>query len=140
MGTQESVQVVQEGFAAFGRGDLPGLLALMADDVEWIIPGPGLPLAGTYRGRDGVAAFFQKLVQEDEILDFQPREFIADGDRVIVVGWERVRVKATNRVLELDWVMSFTVRDGKVVRYRQFSDTKAIADALVSAAAAGSAS
>ena len=138
MGTQESLQVVKDGYAAFGRGDLPGLLALMADDVEWRAPGPGLPLAGTYRGRDGVGSFFQKLAQEAEILEFQPREFLADGDRVLVVGSERARVRSTGRTVEIDWVMSFTVRDGKVAAFQEFYDTKALADAYVlSASAAG---
>jgi ketosteroid isomerase-like protein len=136
MGTQDSVAVVKAGFAAFGRGDLPGLLALMADDVEWVSPGTGLPLAGTYRGRDGVADFFQKLSAETEILAFEPREFIGEGDRVIVVGWERVKVKPTDRTIELDWIMSFTVRDGKVAKYQQYTDTKALADAFGLAARA----
>ncbi len=138
MGTQDSLEVVKAGFAAFGRGDMPGLLALMAGDVKWEVPGPGLPLAGTYTGRDGVASFFQKLGADVEILEFEPREFIADGDRVLVVGWERVKIKATNRTVEVDWIMSFTVRDGKVAKYRQFTDTKALADAYGLAARAAS--
>jgi uncharacterized protein len=137
MSTAESLQIVKDGFAAFGRGDLPGLLALMAEDVVWDIPGNDLPLAGNYRGREGVASFFQKLVSQTEVQDFQPREFVADGERVLVVGWERVKVKATGRTAELDWVMAFTVRNGKVAVYRQYTDTKAIADAFASAAAAG---
>jgi uncharacterized protein len=136
MGTQENMQVVKEGYAAFSRGDIPGLLALMAEDVEWHIPGSGLPLAGTYRGRDGVANFFQKLTAEADILDFQPREFVADGDRVLVVGWERFKVKATNRTTEVDWIMAFTVRNGKVAKFREYTDTKAIATAYESAAQA----
>jgi hypothetical protein len=136
MGAQENVQVVKDGYAAFSRGDVPGLLALLAEDVEWHIPGTGLPLAGTYRGHDGVANFFQKLSQEADILDFQPREFVADGDRVMVIGWERSKVKATGRTAEVDWVMSFTVRNGKVSIFREFSDTKAIADAYATSVAA----
>jgi hypothetical protein len=136
MGAQENVQLVKEGYIAFSRGDIPGLLALMAEDVEWHIPGAGLPLAGTYRGRDGVATFFQKLSADANILDFQPREFVAEGDRVIVVGWERIKVKATNRTTELDWVMSFTVRNGKVAIFREYTDTKALAEAYESAARA----
>lgn len=136
MGTQENVQVVKDGYAAFGRGDIQGLLALMAEDVEWQIPGAGLPLAGTYRGRNGVANFFQKLAADVDILDFQPREFVSDGDRVLVIGWERTRVKATNRTAEVDWIMSFTVRNGKVATFREYTDTKAIADAYESAARA----
>ncbi|HEY2647198.1 MAG TPA: nuclear transport factor 2 family protein [Candidatus Acidoferrales bacterium] len=136
MGAQENVQVVKDGYAAFSRGDVPGLLALLAEDVEWHIPGTGLPLAGTYRGHDGVANFFQKLSQEADILDFQPREFVADGDRVMVIGWERSKVKATGRTAEVDWVMSFTVRNGKVSIFREFSDTKAIADGYATSVAA----
>jgi ketosteroid isomerase-like protein len=136
MGTQENVQLVKDGYAAFGRGDVAGLLALLAEDVEWQIPGPGLPLAGTYRGHEGVANFFQKLSQEADILDFQPREFVADGDHVLVIGWESARVKATGRTAEVDWVMSFTVRNGKIALFREFTDTKAIADAHVASAAA----
>jgi ketosteroid isomerase-like protein len=134
--TQENLQVVKDGYTAFSRGDISALLALMAEDVEWHIPGTGLPLAGTYRGRDGVATFFQKLAADTEILDFQPREFVADGERVLVVGWERAKVKATNRIVELDWIMSFTVRNGKVAKFREYTDTKALADAYGAAARA----
>jgi len=137
MGTSENLQLVKEGYAAFGRGDLPGPLALMAADVVWDIPGDGSPLAGSYRGPEGVAEFIQKLGAQTEVLDFQPREFMADGDRVLVVGWERVKVRATGRSADIDWVMTFTVRNGKVAAFRQYTDTKAIADAFATAAAAG---
>jgi uncharacterized protein len=136
MGTQENVQILKDGYAAYGRGDLESVLALVAEDVEWMIPGAGLPVAGTYRGRDGVASFFQKLAAEFEVLEFQPREFLGDGDRVLVTGWERSKVRATNRTVELDWIMSFTLRGGKIARFREFTDTKVIADAYESSAAA----
>jgi ketosteroid isomerase-like protein len=136
MGTQENLQVVKDGYAAYGRGDLASLLALLAEDVEWIIPGAGLPLAGTYHGREGAANFFQKLAAESEVLDFQPREFVADGDRVLVFGWERVKVKSTNRTIEVDWIMAFALRNGKIVKFREYTDTKVIADAYGSTARA----
>jgi ketosteroid isomerase-like protein len=47
MSVQENVQIVKDGFAAFGRGDMQDLLALFAEDIEWIVPGEGWPLAGT---------------------------------------------------------------------------------------------
>ena len=50
MSTQENVQIVKDFFAALGRGDKQGLLALSAEDIEWIIPGEDWPLAGTHRG------------------------------------------------------------------------------------------
>jgi uncharacterized protein len=47
MSTEQNVQTVKGFFAAIGRGDKDGLLALIAEDIEWIIPGEGWPLAGT---------------------------------------------------------------------------------------------
>jgi ketosteroid isomerase-like protein len=57
MSTEKNVQTVKDFFAAMGRGDKQGLLALSAEDIEWIIPGKDWPLAGTHRGRiDGFAS------------------------------------------------------------------------------------
>ena len=132
MGIEENLQLVKDGYAAFGRGDIKGLLALLSDDIEWQSPGEGLPLAGTYRGHDGVANFFQKLSQDSDILAFEPREFVAQDDKVVVIGWERARVKATGRTAEVNWVMAFTVRGGKIAQFRQFADTLAWANAHAS--------
>ena len=67
---------MKDGYAAFGRGDIQGLLALFAEDIEWISPGEGLPLAGTYRGHAAVADFFQKLSEMVESSSLEPREFV----------------------------------------------------------------
>ena len=130
MSTQENVQVVKNGYAAFGRGDIQGLLSLFAEDIEWVSPGQGLPLAGTYRGRAEVAGFFQKLSDTLEFSAFEPREFVAEGDRVLVIGYSAGRAKATNRSFENHWVMAFTVRNGKVANFREYTDTLAAARAL----------
>ena len=50
MTVRENVQIVKDGFAAFGRGDMQGLLALFAEDIEWIIPGERWPLAARTAG------------------------------------------------------------------------------------------
>src|SRR5579872_3514545 len=49
MSTEKNVQTVKDFFAAIGRGDKEGLLALVAEDIEWIIPREDWPLAGTHR-------------------------------------------------------------------------------------------
>jgi ketosteroid isomerase-like protein len=66
MSTQENVQVVKDFFAAMGRGDKQGLLALSAEDIEWIIPGEDWPLAGTHRGHAGLGQFLQKASETVE--------------------------------------------------------------------------
>jgi uncharacterized protein len=138
MSIEENLQLVKSGYAAFGRGDIQGLIALLSDDIEWHMPGEGLPLSGTYRGHQGVAEFFQKLSQDSDILAFEPRQFVAQGDQVLVIGWERAKPKSTNRVAEVDWVMAFTVRGGKIAKFREYSDTLAWSNAYASTAKAAS--
>ena len=98
MSTQENVQIVKDFFAAIGRGDKRGLLALSAEDIEWIIPGEDWPLAGTHRGHAGLA----DLLQKSEMLETstEPLEFVVQGDRVLVVGFATGKIKATNKTFE----------------------------------------
>jgi uncharacterized protein len=112
MSIQENVQIAKDTFAAIGRGDMQGLLALFAEGIEWIIPGEW-PLAGTHRGHAGVADLFQKAFEMVEISLLEPREFVALGDQVLVVGFSSGRVKATNRTFEDHWVFAFTFEMAK---------------------------
>src|ERR1700689_462770 len=66
MNTKENIQVVKDFFAAMGRGDRQGLLALAAADIEWLIPGEGWPLAGAHRGHAELAAVLQKASEKIE--------------------------------------------------------------------------
>jgi ketosteroid isomerase-like protein len=59
----------------------------------------------------------------------EPPEFIAQGDRVLVVGFARGRIKATNRTFEDHWVFAITIRNGKVTNIREYVDTQALARA-----------
>ena len=126
MGTEENSQIVKDVFAALGSGDLQGLLARTASDVEWIVPGEWA-LAGTHRGHAGLTALFKKAGDVVEISYPEPLEFIAQADRVVVVGFARGTVKATNRAFEDRFVFAITVRDGKVTNIREYIDTLALA-------------
>ena len=130
MSVKENVQIVKDAYAAFGLGDIQGLLALFAEDIEWIVPSEGWPLAGTYRGRAAVADFFQKVSETLEFSSFEPREFVAEGDRVLVAVFDIARVKATNGTFEGHWVMAFTVQHGKVMNVPEYIDTLAVARAF----------
>jgi ketosteroid isomerase-like protein len=128
MSVQESVQTVKDFFAAMG-GDKQRLLALSAEDIEWIIPGEGWPLAGTHRGHAGLRDFLQKASETMETSFPGPPEYVAQGDRVLMIGSARGRIKATNRRFEDDWVFAITVRNGKVTNIREYIDTQALARA-----------
>src|ERR1700684_4271282 len=111
---------------AYNRQDL---MALVAADIEWIIPGEGWPLAGRHRGHAELAAVLQKASEEGETTYPKPPEFVVQGDRVLVVGVATGKIKATNKPFKDNWVFDITVRDGKVTNIREYIDTQALARA-----------
>ena len=129
MSAEENTQIVKDFFAAIGSGDKQGVLALVAEDIEWIIPGEDWPLAGTHRGHAGLAKVLQKASDEVETTYPEPPEFVAQGDRVLVVGVAIGKIKATNRTFKDDWVFAITVRNGKLTNIREYIDTQALARA-----------
>jgi hypothetical protein len=66
-----------------------------------------------------------------------PPEFIAQGDRVLVIGVATGKIKATNKAFKDEWVFDITVLDGKLTRIREYIDTQALARASVMAASPG---
>ncbi|HEV3468579.1 MAG TPA: nuclear transport factor 2 family protein [Pyrinomonadaceae bacterium] len=137
MAEQDNVRVVQDAYAAFQRGDIPGLLEILSEDIDWWTPGtPGqIPYAGRLRGRDDVRGFFDRLSATEEITHFEPGEFIAQGDKVVVTGNYKGRTRAAGRDYDLDWLHLFTVRDGRISAFREYVDTAALAEAHRGAAA-----
>jgi uncharacterized protein len=128
MSTEKNVQTVKDFFAAIGRGDREGLLALVAEDIEWIIPGEDWPLAGTHRGHAGLADLLQTASKSIET-STEPREFVAQGDRVLVVGFAKGKINATNKAFEDHWIFAITVRGGRLTSIREYIDTQALARA-----------
>ena len=88
MSIEKNIQTVKDFFAAIGRGDREALLALVAEDIEWIIPGEDWPLAGTRHGHAGLADLLETASKSIET-STEPREFVAQGDRVLLVGFAR---------------------------------------------------
>ena len=129
MSIEKNVRIVTDFLAALGRRDKQGLLALSAEDIEWIIPGEDWPLAGTHRGHAGLENLLQKANETVETSFPEPPEFIAQGDRVLVIGFATGRIKATNRTFEDHWVFAITVRNGKLTNVREYIDTQALARA-----------
>jgi ketosteroid isomerase-like protein len=129
MSIEKNVEVVKDFFRALGSRDKQGLLALAAKDIEWIIPGVDWPLAGTHRGHAGMENLLQKANETVETSHPKPPEFIAQGDRVLVIGVATGKIKATNKAFKDQWVFDITVRDGKLTRIQEYIDTQALARA-----------
>jgi uncharacterized protein len=125
----QNTKVVQDAYAAFGRGDIPTLLGYMTDDIEWRpVTGAArhVPFAGERRGTPAVAEFFKLVADSEDFEQFEPREFIAQGDKVVAIGHYRAKTKATGRTFDSDFVMVFTLRGGKVAAFQEFTDSAAV--------------
>ena len=132
-----NTQIVKDAYAAFQRGDVTAILELVDDNVEWegVKGSEGVaPHAGLKHGRAAVGEFFATVGSTLEFHQFEPREFVAQGDTVVSVGAYEATVKATRKTVAADWVMVFNFRGGKIVRFREFSDSAALNRAYLGAA------
>ena len=124
MSEQENVLLVRRTYENFKAGDLPAVLAAFAEAVEWIQPQvEGISFSGKRRGRDQVAEFFATMSAAQEPVQFEPQDYIAQGDRVVALGHYRWHAKATGRKWESDWAHVYTVRNGQITRFQEYTDT-----------------
>lgn len=129
MSEADNVKVVQSAYAAFGRGDIPALLETLDPNIDWhavIGVGPNVPTGGARHGKAEVVRFFQQLGEAVMFRKFEPREFLAHGDTVVVLGAYAGVAKPTGRSFDLDWVMVFTLKGGKATKFREYTDAAAL--------------
>jgi ketosteroid isomerase-like protein len=123
------VDVVRAAYNAFGRGDIPAIVHLLSEDVDWRFIGPKrLAYTGRFKKAE-VADWFAAVAAADDFQAFEPREFIPGGEHVTVLGWERCAAIPSGRVFESEWVHVFTVKRGKITRFFGIYDTEASASA-----------
>ena len=126
MSEQENVAVVRRAYENFKSGDIAGILNDVTDDVDWRLPEiAGARFAGQRRGRESVGGFFSSLAEQQDTVSFEPREYVAQGDKVVALGTYRWRVKQTGREYGGDWAHVFTIRDGKIEGFHEYMDSAA---------------
>jgi ketosteroid isomerase-like protein len=99
MGNLESVQAVYE---AFGRGDVPAILEVLSDDVEWDEDAPayGIPIYEPGAGKEHVKRFFNAVQEGLEFLRFEPTNFLSGGNQVAVPVNIEAKVKSNGNLLQ----------------------------------------
>jgi ketosteroid isomerase-like protein len=128
----ENLQLVQHMYQAFGRGDLPALLATFDPDLQWINPGPVEPrYFGTHRGPDAVARNVFGFLAENLAFEvFDPYEFFVSGDKVVaLVRMEAVARRSGQRLVQ-QAAHVFTFRAGKLIGFYDFQNSHAVVEAL----------
>ena len=84
--------------------------------------GPDLPTAGLRHGLSAVREFFGLLLTTFDIVDFRPADFLAAGDKVVVLGTSREGPRGSGRLVDLRWVHVFTFSNGKIVAFEEPAD------------------
>jgi ketosteroid isomerase-like protein len=119
----QSIELVRGVYEAFGRGDVPGVLGSFDAEIEWH-EADGLPYGGVHRGPDAVAGnVFGPITQDIPDFRVAPKEFFDSGDEVVTLGRYLGTGQETGVELDVPFAHAWTVRDGKVVRFRQYVDT-----------------
>ena len=128
----QNLEVVQAMYSAFARGDVPALVAAMDPQIEWQNPGSSqFPYFGTHLGPEAVTRnIFGFLAENLRFEKFEPKEFFSSADKVVVLlECEAVAVRTGKRVAQ-SVVHVFTLRAGKVLRFQDFQNSFALAQAL----------
>jgi uncharacterized protein len=120
-----NITLVQSLYAAFGRGDVATIIAALDPNVDWTVNGRSsdYPMLGNWKTPAKVQEFFQGVDQYEKFTDFSPRDFYAVDERVFVLGHYAGSIKKTGKPFASDWVHIFTIRNGKVLAFREFNDT-----------------
>ena len=114
--------IVEAAYADFARGDVEAFLAILSPDVRWT-DAEGYPYAGTYVGPDSLLqGLIARIGAEWDDYTVVPTTYVAEGDRVVALGDYGGTYKATGRSVEAPFAHVWELRDGQVVRFRQFTD------------------
>ncbi len=132
---EKNIQVIKDMYAAFTKRDLPVFLDYLSDDIDWQAPvsrtiSKEIVWSKPRSGRKEVEAFFKDLLGAIKPDKLDLLTFTAQDDRVIVEGTTYGSVISTGCSYHNDWVMLFTLRDGKVIKFRQYYDSADVAAAF----------
>ena len=112
--------LVRQAYEAFARSDIPAVLEVLADDVQWDVP-ELLPQGGSFSGKEDVGRFFQRLGETYDDLSIDIHDLIDGDERVAGVGTGSGKLH-DGKDIEYGFVHVFDVSDGKVTRFREYAD------------------
>jgi ketosteroid isomerase-like protein len=130
---EENVNKVKRLYDSFKRREVHSIMDMFADDAVMHGPAPSgvVPWGGTYNGRSGVAQFFKTLGESLEPQQFDLNDFIAQDNKVVVLGYQKGLANPTGRPYEIEFVHVWTIRDdGKFIEFRVYNDTASLVEAL----------
>jgi ketosteroid isomerase-like protein len=126
----ENKQIIENGYKCFATGDIPGLLETFDENIEWK-EAEGFPYGGTYTGVNAIVEnVFMKLGSEWEGFSAVPDEILDAGDKIVALGNYSGKFNASGKSMKVPFAHVWTLRDGKIVKFVQYTDTLKVAEAL----------
>jgi ketosteroid isomerase-like protein len=128
---KQNVDTVKKLYEAFGKRDINTILSLLDPEVEWGEPeNPYNPAGGTRYGHKGFLEWVSIGSNAEEILTLEPRQYLTDENSVAVTGYLKCLAKPTGKVYDSDFVHLVTLKDGLIIKFREFFDTYAAGEAF----------
>ncbi len=129
--SQENIAIVQSFYDAMSRGDVGTLLGLLDPKIEWneaehFVYADKSPYIGTDNLLNGL---FMRLMTEWEGFKAIPEKIIGTGDTVAAMGRYHGTYRETGKAVNAQVVHVYTIADGKIVRFQQYTDTAQFRDA-----------
>ena len=123
--SQANIDVVQNAYAAFGRGDAEGVVSACTPDVMWRVIGDrkDCPTLGLWQGSAELRDFFKRVGENEEFSDFTPEQFFGVEDKFFVLGHYALKVNQTGKPVASDWLHVFTMKGGKIAAFFEFNDS-----------------
>lgn len=118
--------VVEKMFVAFGNGDVEKFLETVSNDTVWIYHGTQIIPKGTYAGTENARKFITNILTHTEMINFEPQQYICEGDKVVVLGQEHQRVKRSGKELKQKWVQVYTVENDLITRMEEFATSEVV--------------
>jgi uncharacterized protein len=130
--SHENVEMVRGLYDSFGRGDVPSVLGQMDHAIEWneaenFIYADGNPYVGPQAVLEGV---FMRLGTEWEGFSVTPEEWMDAGNRVVVLGTYAGTHRGTSKRVRAQFAHVWSLKEGRVARFQQYTDTKQFADVV----------
>ena len=126
----ENKQIIENAYKSFASGDIPGLLGTFDENIEWT-EAEGFPYGGTYIGGNAILEnVFMKLGGEWEGFSAVPDEFLDAGDNIVALGNYSGKYKESNKSMKVPFAHVWTLRDGKIIKFVQYTDTLKVSEAL----------
>jgi uncharacterized protein len=121
---EQNIALVKNAFSDFLKGNIEGVIGAFTDDIEWGGHTNSLvPYAQTYHGKAGASEFFKTLASTIDYSAFEPQQFYADANKIFVKGYHRAKVKSTGNTFGHNFLMEFTLANGKISSFFAWIDS-----------------